>query len=256
METKKQTPLANVNGKEIYASDIDNVIAQLPPEQQMQFTTREARRALLDELIAQDLLYFEALDEGLEESEQFQEILQDAKQKLLATTALANFMQAVTIEDDAAKEYYEAHPEEFIAPESMRASHILVPDKLQAEAILRDIKNGDKDFEAAARELSVCPSAPRGGDLGYFGQGQMVPEFDQAVQELEVGEMTEEPVQTQFGYHIIKKTDHKKDETIPFDLIKDQLGTYLLALEQDKKFKEHVDSLKDKYPVELNLGLI
>jgi peptidyl-prolyl cis-trans isomerase C len=89
----------------------------------------------------------------------------------------------------------------------IRASHILVDKHSQALLVLEEIKAGN-DFKALARERSTCPSRKRGGDLGFFGRGQMVKEFERAAFGLKVGEVSE-PVKTQFGYHIIKKTAEK-----------------------------------------------
>ena len=86
----------------------------------------------------------------------------------------------------------------------IRASHILVEKHSQALKVLEELKSG-KDFKGLARKYSTCPSGKRGGDLGFFGRGQMVKEFERAAYALKVGELSE-PVKTQFGYHIIKKT--------------------------------------------------
>ena len=89
--------------------------------------------------------------------------------------------------------------------DTIRASHILVEKMGQAKIIIEKIKAGES-FEKLAEENSLCPSRRRGGDLGEFGRGQMVKEFETAAFALEVGQITEEPVRTQFGYHIIKRT--------------------------------------------------
>lgn len=88
----------------------------------------------------------------------------------------------------------------------IKASHILVEKQSKALEILGMIKNKQKTFEQAAQEFSSCPSKKRGGDLGFFARGQMVKEFDEAARILQVGQITEQPVKTQFGYHLIKRT--------------------------------------------------
>ena len=87
----------------------------------------------------------------------------------------------------------------------IRASHILVEKHSEALRVLEELRGGAR-FEDLARRYSQCPSGKRGGDLGFFGRGQMVKPFEAAAFALEVGEVTEEPVRTQFGYHIIKRT--------------------------------------------------
>ncbi|MCF2135936.1 MAG: peptidyl-prolyl cis-trans isomerase [Candidatus Thorarchaeota archaeon] len=87
----------------------------------------------------------------------------------------------------------------------VRASHILVEKHSQALEVIRKIAEG-ADFKEMARQYSSCPSKKKGGDLGWFTRGQMVPEFERAVYALNVGQMTNEPVKTKFGYHVIKRT--------------------------------------------------
>lgn len=90
----------------------------------------------------------------------------------------------------------------------IRASHILVMNEEHAKELLGKIKEG-ASFEELARKFSKCPSGKNGGDLGFFGKGMMVPEFERAAWTLEKGKTTEKPVKTQFGFHLIKKTDER-----------------------------------------------
>jgi len=90
-------------------------------------------------------------------------------------------------------------------PGQVRASHILVEKHNQALTLISRIREGE-DFAKIARDYSTCPSKKKGGDLGFFGKGQMVPEFERAAFNLSVGAMTTDPVKTKFGYHIIKRT--------------------------------------------------
>jgi peptidyl-prolyl cis-trans isomerase C len=90
-------------------------------------------------------------------------------------------------------------------PGQVRTSHILVDKHSQAQALISRIAEGE-DFAKIARDYSTCPSKKKGGDLGFFGKGQMVPEFEKAAFNLNVGAMTMDPVKTKFGYHIIKRT--------------------------------------------------
>ena len=148
----EQKPLATVNGKNIYASNLDNLINSLPPEQQQQFKTREGRRTLLDELIAQDLFYFEAKEAKYDETQEFKDLMKDTEEKMLKTSAIANFMKDVAVTDAECEAYFNEHPELFIVPESVRASHILLPAEQQAKDIIKEIKDGKKSFEQAAHD--------------------------------------------------------------------------------------------------------
>ncbi len=251
----EKTPLATVDSKTIYSTDLDALIRQLPQEQANQFTSKEGRRQLLEELIAQELFYLEGKKDKVDESEEFQKMLIDAEEKLLKTHMIAKFMMDITVPDEEIQKFYDENPNQFIAPDSIRASHILLPDAGQAVTIIEEIKNG-KSFEAAAKEYSICPSNQKGGDLSYFSKGQMVPEFEAAAFALEIDEMTEVPVQTQFGYHIIKLTDRKIAQTIPFDAVKENARNYLLREKQNRAFIGKVEELKQKYSVVMESPLL
>lgn len=256
MEQVKQQPLATVNGKAIYPQNVNELIAALPPQQQAEFRTREGRKRLLNELISQELFYQNALENGLDKEEEFLEVLADAKEKLLKSFAIANFMKEITVTDEEVEQFYKDHADLFKTPDMIRASHILVEDEDEANKILEMVKKGDKTFEEAAQEFSSCPSAPGGGDLDYFARGQMVPPFEEVAFALKDGEITEKPVQTPFGFHIIKRTDTRDSITLPFQVVQEQAKYLLLAEKQDKAYNAEVEELKKKYPVELNLGMI
>lgn len=251
----EQTPIAIVEGKKIYNHDLDVLINQLPPDQQGQFKTREGRRKLLDELVAQELFYLEAQKVKAYEDKEYLDMVEDAKEKMLKSYMISKFMMQVTVSDEEVKAFYDENPKMFIAPDSIRASHILLPAEQQAIDILKEIKDGVKTFEQAAREYSICPSREKGGDLGYFSKGKMVPQFEDAAFAMEVGTISEKPVKTDFGYHIIKVTDSKKSETIPYDIVKDSAKNYLLGEKQNRAFLNHVDELKETYNVDINVGL-
>jgi peptidyl-prolyl cis-trans isomerase C len=137
-----------------------------------------------------------------------------------------------TVTDDEAKKFYDENVKQFSQPEQVQASHILLGTKdmdaaaktaakTKAEEVLKLVKAGG-DFAALAKEHSTCPSKERGGDLGYFGKEQMVPEFANAAWAMKVGDISE-IVESQFGYHIIKVTGRKEAVTEPFDKVKEQI---------------------------------
>ncbi len=121
-------------------------------------------------------------------------------------------------------------------------------EKEQAEKIAKEISEG-KAFEEAAREYSTCPSSEKGGDLGYFGKGQMVPEFEKAAFEGEMGKVLG-PVKTQFGYHLILVEDKKEEKKVSYEEIKDNLYSQLLQQRKQEKYANTVKELEAKYGVE------
>lgn len=167
----------------------------------------------------------------------------------------------VTVTEDETKRFYTENLSRFKKEENVKASHILISAdekatpaekkaaKEKAEAIRKRILAGE-DFAALAKAESGCPSSQQGGDLGEFGKGQMVPEFEKAAFGLKVGEISN-VVETQYGYHIIKLTERKNAETAPFSEVKDKLAEYLKGEKTQKSVADYVDGLKKKGKVEL-----
>ncbi len=129
--------------------------------------------------------------------------------------------------------------------QQVRARHILVDTKEEAEKIIEELKGG-ASFEELAKQ-SKDPSGQNGGDLGFFGAGQMVPEFEKAAFALEPGQFTQEPVKTQFGWHVIKVEEKRMSEPPAFADVEAQLRNYLIR----QKFETVLAGLRDKYPVEI-----
>ncbi|MCH4072815.1 peptidylprolyl isomerase [Pseudoramibacter sp.] len=248
--------LAVVEGKEITQKQLNLLIEQAPADQQAQFRTREGQRQLLNEMIAQELFYLKGKDEHVEDTEQYQKEFSEMKEKFLKSYMISHFMSDIKVSEEELKAYYQEHSNQFIAPDSIRASHILLPSKQQAIDIINEINKGDKSFEQAAKDYSLDQSnRNKGGDLGYFHKGQMVAEFEVAAFALEPGEMTKEPVKSQFGYHIIKVTDKKIKEKIPFEAAHDSLHRFLLGQKQNRAYVNEAEDLKEKYSVEIKLGI-
>lgn len=161
--------------------------------------------------------------------------------------------------DETLRAYYDQHPEQFTKPESVRASHILVtvqptdtPDqksekKAKAEQLRAKLLDGE-DFAACASENSDCPSKAQGGDLGEFRRGMMVKPFEDAAFTQEVGAIGP-IVETQFGYHIIKVTDHEQPGKVDFDEIKERLAEFLKGQERQKMAEAYVEGLRAKAQV-------
>jgi len=170
----------------------------------------------------------------------------------------SRFDDKVNITEEDARKYYSENQQQFEIPEQVRASHILIkPDtsdpnvepalakaaaKAKAEELLKQIKDGD-DFAELALANSGCPSSARGGDLGFFSRGRMVPAFEEAAFALEVGQVSD-IVETQFGYHIIKVTDRKDASATMFEQAKDDILKLLTQTRQAELAKEYIESLK------------
>ena len=135
-------------------------------------------------------------------------IIKFARLVLLVVILMGTLIPITTAFEPAQFEPVSFDKSQFKRISQVRASHILVESQSKALELKKEIENGNISFEEAAAENSICPSGKNGGDLGYFGKGQMVPEFEKAAFSLPVGEVSN-PVKTQFGYHLIKVTAQK-----------------------------------------------
>ncbi len=221
-------------------------------------TTEEEANKHLEEMAAQQKLTMDDLKALIEASGQTFETVKKQIRKGLGYQKLMEKQWAgqINVTEDDAKKYYDEHPEMFTSQEQVRASHILIkPDasetdpnkakaaaKAKAEALLGQIKNG-ADIAELAKINSACPSSARGGDLGWFERGRMVKPFEDAAFALKVGQ-TSDVVETQYGYHIIKVTDHKDAGTMPFEQAKDNLIKTLTQKKQGEFVTKYVNSLK------------
>ncbi|MBR2342689.1 MAG: peptidylprolyl isomerase [Clostridia bacterium] len=215
------------------------------------YNTPEGRRALLTQIINNKLFLLDAKRNLLEAEPEFKAELAKLRENLLAGYAQDKVISAVTVSDKEIAEYYEANKERFASGESVNASHILVDSEEGALEILAKINAGETTFEDAAREYSSCPSKESGGNLGDFTRGQMVPEFDSAVFQMQVGEVTATPVKTQFGYHLIKLNSKKESSIAPLEEIKNELSGALLNEKRRAAYESRVNQLKILYPVDL-----
>ncbi|MCT4543455.1 MAG: peptidylprolyl isomerase [Vallitalea sp.] len=242
--------LARVENIEITKQHLMNIIRSLPQQQMMEVSTVEGRKRLLDELVAGELFYLEAMSNNINEEEEFKKILEEANHNLLQRYAVQKLLEKVTVNEEDMKKYYEENKESFVSAEEVRAKHILVKEEEEAKKVKEEIEAG-KSFEEAAKEYSTCPSKDKGGDLGFFSKGRMVPEFEKAAFELEIGELSD-LVKTQFGYHLIVVEEKKESSIKTFDQVKEQIKQNLLRGEQTKVYTNKFNELKSKYSVEMN----
>jgi peptidyl-prolyl cis-trans isomerase C len=173
------------------------------------------------------------------------------------------FLQKTSISEKETKDYYEANPDAFKKPEQVRARHILIkvePDATEAqkaaalgkmETVRKRLEQGG-DFESLAKEFSECPSAARGGDLGYFQRGQMVKPFEDVAFSMKPGE-TSDIVETQFGYHLIHVVDKQPESTVPYEEVKDKLANFMKEQLVRRQVSEFLEGERAKADVELFL---
>lgn len=240
--------LANVGGKAITAADVDRFMAAMGRNAQA-YNNPQGRAAILEQIIAQRLFLLDAQRNLMERDPAFKEQLAAVKEQLLMEYAISKCVDAVKVTDADVKAYYEEHKDQLQSGETVNASHILVDSAEKATQLLTAIQNGEITFEDAARDNSSCPSSAQGGSLGDFERGQMVPEFDQAVFEMAVGEVRG-PVQTQFGYHLIRLNAKNEAQVMAFEDIKEQLTMQVTREKQQAAYQSKINQLKILYPVD------
>ena len=233
--------LAKVKDYEVTEAMLQEVMESLKAKQNIEITSDEEKASLLDELIARQLIVEDAMDSGVINTEDFQRQYRD----FVFQYSLEQLFKTIKVTEADCQVFYDKNPEKF-QEATIRAAHILVETQEKANELLVAIRDG-ADFSQLASENSSCPSKEQGGDLGEFGRGQMVPEFEEAAFALKVGEVSA-VVKTQFGYHLIKLLDKK--EAIPFSEVKEQIGQYLKSKTQNELYTQFTAGLKSKYSVE------
>ena len=244
------TILATVGGMPITDEDVNAFLRELGPRAQS-YMSPEGRKVILNQLIGSKLLLLDAKRNLLEAEPAFKAELAKLKDSLLTSYAAEKAISSVSVSDKDAENYYNEHKEQFVSGESVNASHILVDSEDKANELLAKINSGEISFEDAAMENSSCPSKANGGNLGDFGKGQMVPEFDEAVFAMEVGEISKSPVKTQFGYHLIKLNSKSDSEAMPFESIAAEIKDALLQEKRRAAYDSKINQLKILYPVDM-----
>ncbi|MEE9314460.1 MAG: peptidylprolyl isomerase [Rhizobiaceae bacterium] len=223
---QESVTVAKVGDRVITKADLDQAIKDMG-QQFQNFPEAERRARALDSIIDINVLAIEAQKAGLDKDPEINRRIQ-----LLTARALHNgyFQSKIqpSVTDESLKARFDAEITKTKPEQEVSARHILVKTEEEAKAIIKEL-DGGADFIELAKTKSTGPSGPKGGDLGFFGKGRMVPAFEAAAYALEKGNYTKTAVKTQFGFHIIK-VDDKRDRELPtFEASKDQLRQVMLT---------------------------
>jgi parvulin-like peptidyl-prolyl isomerase len=236
-----------LNGEDITSKDITQILK----DPRIQFETLPAnnQKQILDQIVTSKLLGAKALTTNVVTTKEYKEVVEREIKTLKSDIALQMWVQELSkeidISDKDAKNYYNENKARFQTQPELKASHILVKTEDEAKKIiasLKDSKNLKADFTKEAKEKSIGPSKVSGGELGWFTQEKMVPEFSMATIMLKKGTITLSPVKTQFGFHVIYLDDKKDAKNLSFDEVKGEIKQFL---GQDK-FKEKLDAIIKK----------
>jgi len=243
----KADAVASVNGKYIAKSTLEQLESEISQRSQGQTFPKEK---LIEELIQRELLVQEGLKKQLDKSPEVLARIEDVKRSLVSQAALQDYLKTNPVTDADIKAEYDTK----VAAENgteFKARHILVKAEAEAKKIIAELDKG-ADFAKLANKNSLdAKESQNGGDLGWFVASQMVAPFSEAVAKLEKGKYTKEPVQTQFGWHIILREDSRALTPPPLEAVKEQLQPYL----QRQKVQTFIEGLRKQAQVEVLVPL-
>jgi peptidyl-prolyl cis-trans isomerase C len=232
---KKDAVIATVNGQEITASMLQayqksrGFIDNISQQQQIQM--------MVEELINRELIYQDAVKNGVDKSESVQAQLDLLRKNVVAGAMLKNVTEAAKVSDEE------------LATHEYKASHILVEKEAEAKTIIAEIDKGS-DFAELAKKKSTGPSATHGGDLGWFKPDEMVEPFARAVESLKNGEYTKTPVKSDFGWHVILREDSREVPPPPYEQMREQLKMRV----QNLQIENYIGSLRKQAKIERKSG--
>jgi len=247
--SRKEDVVAYVGRKKITASDFRKRLEDLPSYYLGFIETEGGKRQYLSGMIREEILIQKALDENIDELPDVARRLADARREVLLLAAM-NYLQKekIQVSDQELKDYYEQNKDKYENPQQVKVSHILVSDEKTAREIIEKLKKG-ASFERLAREYSIDTfTAINGGDMGYLERGDMDPDFEKAVFNLDrVGQISD-VIKSVYGYHIVKLTGRKTGDKKSFDEAKEEIRERL----EKEKFSALLEQYRRDYNVRVN----
>jgi peptidyl-prolyl cis-trans isomerase C len=234
--------VATVNGKALPKSEFDLYVANMS-RQSGREVTADQKGQLLDQYISMQLAADEAEKAGIEKDQKVRDQLALARLQVLVDAGLQKYLEAHPVQESELRPEYDAQVAAL--PREYHARHILVDDQAAAVAITKELKGG-ADFAKLAAKRSKDSSSKSGGDLGWFTLDTMVKPFADAVKTMQPGQLTEQPVQSQYGWHVIKLEESRATSAPPFDEVKDRVKMFV----QQKKLRTHLEELRNAAKVE------
>jgi len=261
--SKKDTVITKIGKDKVTLSMVEERIKEAPPAYQSYLDTTAGRKQFLDLIVRERLVLENARQAGFTKNQEYTKALSDFKkdqskrlkdyeENLLMELYVRDIHEKFLNASDAEiSKYYNDHESEFKRPLEVTAQHILLPTKEEAEKALKRVQGGE-NFAKVAKEVSTDPmSAPRGGEIGPFRKGELVPEFENAVFPLKLGQVSG-IVETQFGFHIVKKTQEK---VLPGRSLEDAKGDIKRIVEKEK-FDKWLEEAKRKMGVNVDYNAL
>lgn len=242
-----ETILSSFDGQTITLGEFNQLWDQIPENSKLQLT----KRNVLDQIISEKLLIQEAKNRGLEQDKDVLEQIKNTTEQILVQSLIEKeIIGKVKVDDQEALTYYEENKDNFITKEQVYLYNILVETEEVAQDILEKLKAGG-DFIELAKEKSTGPSAAQGGDLGYVSKGDLIPEIENVVFALEIGNISD-IIKSQYGFHILKVTDKKPEVLKTFEEVKEEILPTLLSTKQKEAFDNLIEELKSQVTIEIN----
>jgi peptidyl-prolyl cis-trans isomerase C len=235
--------VATVNGKPVSKSQFEMYLENVSRQGGGEVPEEQKDRAL-DQFIGMQLAADAAEQAGIAKDPKVADKLELARMNVLVDAALQKYLEQNPVQDSELKPAYDAQVNAM--PREYHARHILVDDKAAADKITQDLQGGADFAKLAAKRSKDEGSGKSGGDLGWFTLDTMVKPFADAVKALQPGEMTQAPVQSEFGWHVIKLEESRATDAPPFEEVKDQVKVFV----QRQKLQKYLDELRAKAKVE------
>ena len=236
--------IATVNGDKIMKSTLDGYLEILKKQKQ----GKANPQAAVDDLVATEIALQEAKKSDILDRPATKKAISDYTRNILLQTWTKEKIEGFDIDDAAIKEAYDERVTK-LASKEFNARHILVKTEDEAKAVITEANADGADFAAIAKEKSTGPSGSNGGSLGWFKAQTMVPAFANAVKEMSKGDVSKEPVKTQFGYHVIKLEDSRDAKLPTLESLKPQLQRVI----SQKKMLAFMESLKKDADIKITL---
>ncbi|MBI3316086.1 MAG: peptidylprolyl isomerase [Candidatus Omnitrophica bacterium] len=241
--------LARFGGEKVTGSDLRHKVESLPRE--LKVIVAKRRKEFVEEMVNERFLYREAKRRHLDRDPEVKDLWEAAHRKILVAKLIElEVEKKMELGANEALGYYESHQEEFIAPLTLRASHILVKTEEEAREIKAKLEAG-ADFEELARTRSLDRTASRGGDLGFFQKGQLVPEFEEVALQLKKGELSD-VFKTAFGYHVVKLTDRVEPRSRDFKAVRPLVERQLLGERRSRLLKDLLQKIRGNTKVTID----
>jgi peptidyl-prolyl cis-trans isomerase C len=241
--------IASYDGGALTDVDLKTSLDGLP--ERVRTVALQQKKEFVDSLVAEKLLLQEAERKGLQHLQDVKDLVRQARDRILVAKLVEQEVESKsTVSAQDVRAYYENNKKDFMTPYRLKASHILVRSREEAEDLRLRIEAG-ASFEDLAKEHSMDPTGSKGGDIGFFEKGQLIPEVEEVAFTLKEGELSD-VIQSPFGFHVMKVTGEAKPQVQEFEQIGAQIQQKLIVEKKTKSFNGLIERLKDKANIKVD----